>query len=244
MEHIRMNLILLFDDDFTQGQTTARLTGRRLRHVKEVHRAKVGDTLTVGRLDGNLGTGEVLSMDKDAMELAVSLDAPPPPPLPLTLILALPRPKVLNRVIIAATSMGVKRLVLLNAVRVEKSFWQSPRLSEENLLSQRVLGLEQAKDTRLPEILLKNRFKPFVEDELPAMAVGTEKLAAHPYDAVPCPVRVDGPVTLAVGPEGGFIPYEMDKLKEAGFQAVSMGERILRVESAIPALLSRLYPTF
>jgi len=239
-----MNLILLFDDDFTHEATTARLTGRRLRHVREIHRAEVGDTLTVGRLNGSLGTGEVLAMEKDAMELAVTLDTPPPPPLPLTLVLALPRPKVLNRVIIAATSMGVKRLVLLNAVRVEKSFWQSPRLSEENLLAQRVLGLEQAKDTRLPEILLKKRFKPFVEDELPAMADGTEKLAAHPYDAVPCPVQADGPVTLAVGPEGGFIPYEMDKLTEAGFQAVSMGERILRVESAIPALLSRLYPAF
>ncbi|VFQ44698.1 16S rRNA (uracil(1498)-N(3))-methyltransferase [Desulfoluna butyratoxydans] len=237
-----MNLILLFDDDFTHEPGTARLTGRRLRHVREVHRAEVGDTLTVGRLNGSLGAGTVLSLTKDAMELAVALDAPPPPPLPLTLILALPRPKVLNRVIIAATSMGVKRLVLLNAVRVEKSFWQSPRLAEENLLAQRVLGLEQAKDTRLPEILLKKRFKPFVEDELPAMARGTEQLAAHPYDAVPCPVRAKGPVTLAVGPEGGFIPYEMEKLKEAGFQAVSMGERILRVESAIPALLSRLYP--
>jgi len=237
-----MNLILLFDDDFTHDPGTVRLTGRRLRHVKEVHRADVGATLTVGRVNGAMGTGEVLSMEKDAMELAVTLNAPPPPPLPLTLILALPRPKVLNRVIIAATSMGVKRLVLLNAVRVEKSFWQSPRLSDENLLAQRILGLEQAKDTRLPEILLKKRFKPFVEDELPAMADGTKRLAAHPYDAVPCPIQTGGPTTLVVGPEGGFIPYEMDKLKEAGFQAVSMGERILRVESAIPALLSRLYP--
>jgi len=237
-----MNLILLFDDDFTTEPGMVRLTGRRLRHLKEVHRAAVGKTLTVGHANGAIGTGEILSMDNNAVEMTVSLTEPPPAPLPLTLILALPRPKVLNRVIIAATSMGVKRLVLINAVRVEKSFWQSPRVSEENLLAQSVLGLEQAKDTQLPEILLKKRFKPFVEDELPAMARGTEKLVAHPYDATACPMGVGGPTTLAVGPEGGFIPYEIDKLKEAGFDAVSMGERILRVESAIPALLSRLYP--
>ncbi|BCS96879.1 ribosomal RNA small subunit methyltransferase E [Desulfoluna limicola] len=237
-----MNLILLFDDDFTETPGKVRLTGRRLRHLKEVHRAAEGETLAVGRANGAMGTGTILSLEKNAVEMAVTLSEPPPEPLPLTLILALPRPKVLNRVIIAATSMGVKRLVLINAVRVEKSFWQSPRLSEENLLAQTVLGLEQAKDTQLPEILIRKRFKPFVEDELPAMAGDTQRLVAHPYDAVACPVGVCGPTTLAVGPEGGFIPYEIDKLKEAGFDAVSMGERILRVESAIPALLSRLYP--
>ncbi|WP_300672949.1 16S rRNA (uracil(1498)-N(3))-methyltransferase [Desulfoluna sp.] len=237
-----MNLILLFDDDFTDDPKRVRLTGRRLRHVQDIHRAAVGSTLAVGCVNGALGTGDILSIEKNVLEMAVTLDDSPPPPLPLTLILALPRPKVLNRVIIAATSMGVKRLVLLNAVRVEKSFWQSPRLSDENLLAQRVLGLEQAKDTRMPEILLKKRFKPFVEDELTALTAGTLKLAAHPYDAVPCPVNVAAPTTLVVGPEGGFIPYEMEKLKEVGFQAVSMGARILRVESAIPALLSRLFP--
>jgi 16S rRNA (uracil1498-N3)-methyltransferase len=242
MEMECMNLILLFNDDFTDNPKRVRLTGRRLRHLREVHRAAVGETLTVGRMNGAMGTGEILTMEKDAVEIAVTLNDPPPAPLPLTLILAIPRPKVLNRVIIAATSMGVKRLILINAVRVEKSYWQSPRLSEENLLTQSVLGLEQAKDTGMPEILLKKRFKPFVEDELPAMAAGTKRLVAHPYDAVPCPVDISGPTTLIVGPEGGFIPYEMDKLMEAGFQAVSMGERILRVESAIPALLSRLFP--
>ena len=237
-----MNLILLFDTDFTDDPTRVRLTGRRLQHLTEVHGASVGATLTVGRANGNMGTGTVLSMTKTAVEMEVTLTEKPPAPLPLTLIIALPRPKVLNRVIIAATSMGVKRMVLVNSVRVEKSYWQSPRVSEENLLAQRILGLEQAKDTQMPEILTKKRFKPFVEDELPALADGTDKLVAHPYDAAACPMGIHRPTTLAVGPEGGFIPYEIDALKRAGFQAVSMGDRILRVETAIPALLSRLFP--
>ncbi len=237
-----MNLILLFDDDFTADAARVRLTGRRLRHLQEVHRASVGDTLTVGRVNGAMGTGIILSMDKSGVEMAVTLNEAPPAPLPLTLILGLPRPKVLNRVVIAATSMGVKRLVLLNSVRVEKSFWHSPRLSEENLRDQMTLGLEQAKDTQMPELLLKKWFKPFVEDELSELAQDTEKWVAHPYDAQACPMNTQRPTTLIVGPEGGFIPYEIDKMKEVGFHAVSMGERILRVESAIPALLSRLFP--
>ncbi len=137
--------------------------------------------------------------------------------------------------------MGVKRLVLLNSYRVEKSYWQSPVVQKETLREQLILGLEQARDTVLPEVLLRQRFKPFVEDELPALAEGTLPLLAHPVAEGDCPRRVEGPVTLAVGPEGGFIPYEVEKLVECGFQTVSLGERILRVETAVPALLGRLF---
>jgi 16S rRNA (uracil1498-N3)-methyltransferase len=111
----------------------------------------------------------------------------------------------------------------------------------ESLREQLVLGLEQGRDTRLPELLLRPRFRPIVEDELPGMSAGTQALVAHPEAGRPCPRRVAGPVTLAVGPEGGFIPYEIERLEAAGFSAVRLGERILRVESAIPALLGRLF---
>jgi RsmE family RNA methyltransferase len=159
----------------------------------------------------------------------------------MNLILALPRPKVLRRVLRSVSSLGVKKIILLNCFRVEKSFWQSPFLTESNVNEQLVLGLEQARDTVLPEVLLRPRFKPFVEDEAPALVKGTLPLAAHPYAAASCPREVNGAVTLAIGPEGGFIPYELEKLIACGFTPVQMGERILSVESAVPALLARLF---
>ncbi|MDR1841697.1 MAG: 16S rRNA (uracil(1498)-N(3))-methyltransferase [Holophagales bacterium] len=161
-----MNLILLFPDDFV-SERRVRLTGRRLEHVSSVHSAKVGDSLLTGLLGGMMGRARVIALDENALEMDVSLDSPPPPKLPLTLVLALPRPKVLNRVISAATSLGTVRIVLLNAWRVEKSYWKSPRLDEANLFHQRVLGLEQAKDTVLPELRLARFFAPFLRDELP-----------------------------------------------------------------------------
>lgn len=139
------------------------------------------------------------------------------------------------------TAMGVKRIVLLNSFRVEKSFWQSPVLKHENIQKQLVLGLEQARDTILPEVLLKPFFKPFTEDETPALIKDTLALIAHPAAQEPCPRDVRQPVTLAIGPEGGFIPYEVDKLISCGFHAVHLGERILNIEAAVPSLISRLF---
>ncbi len=234
-----MNLILLFEDDFV-APGVAQLRGRRLEHVTGVHRAAVGASLVVGVLNGRIGTGAVSRLD-DVLELQVTLDREPPPPLPLTLILALPRPKVLNRVIASATSLGVKRIILINAWRVEKSYWKSPRLSEENLLLQRVLGLEQARDTVLPVIETRRLFRPFVEEELPSIARDSLALVAHPVAAGSCPRAVGHPVTLAIGPEGGFITQEVESLQRIGFAPVSLGARILRVETAVAALIARLF---
>ncbi|MHC5347706.1 16S rRNA (uracil(1498)-N(3))-methyltransferase [Metapseudomonas furukawaii] len=235
-----MNLLLLEDADFIAANR-ARLEGRRLKHLHEVHRAEAGDSLRVGRLGGSMGQGHLLRLDPDMAELEVTLDQPPPAKLPLTLLLALPRPKMLRRVLQTVAAMGVPRLVLLNSYRVEKSFWQTPFLEPEAIREQLILGLEQARDTQLPEVLIEKRFKPFVEDRLPALAADTLGLVGHPGDFPACPRAVERPVTLAIGPEGGWIPYEVEKLQTAGLQPVQLGERILRVETAVTALLARLF---
>lgn len=236
-----MNLILLFNDDFKNGMERVSLRGRRLQHVREVHRASVGDRLCVGLLDGLIGTGTVTRIDDEALEMYINLDRDPPPPLNATLILALPRPIVLKRILLSASSMGVKRIILLHTRRVEKSYWNSPALSEESIREQLILGLEQARDTILPQVLLRPKFKPFVEDELTGIIEGTLPVVAHPEASEPCPRNVGCPVTLAIGPEGGFIPYEIEMLEACGFKQVSIGERVLRVETAVPVLLSRLF---
>ncbi|MDV7212434.1 16S rRNA (uracil(1498)-N(3))-methyltransferase [Azotobacter beijerinckii] len=235
-----MNLLLLEDADFV-GADRVVLRDRRLRHLQEVHRAEAGDCLRVGRLGQAMGEGRLLRLDAAEAELRVTFDREPPTKLPLTLLLALPRPKMLRRVLQTVAAMGVPRLVLLNSYRVEKSFWQTPFLEPTAIREQLILGLEQARDTVLPEVLIEKRFKPFVEDRLPQLAAGTLGLLGHPGDFPPCPRAVERPVTLAIGPEGGWIPYEVDKLQAAGLAPVQLGERILRVETAVTALLARLF---
>lgn len=235
-----MNLLLLEEADFI-GPDRVILSDRRLTHMQEVHRSVVGDSLRVGRIGGLMGSAQVLRLEAREAELQVTLDQPPPAKLPLTLVLALPRPKMLRRVFQTVATMGVPRVVLVNSYRVEKSFWQTPFLEPEAIREQLILGLEQARDSVLPEIIIEKRFKPFVEDRLPAIANGTLGLVGHPGNHPPCPRALTEPVTLAIGPEGGWIPYEIDLLGKAGLQPVQLGERILRVETAVTALLARLF---
>lgn len=235
-----MNLILLHPEDFGDDGLVS-LSGRRLRHVREVHKAEPGRQLRVGVLNGRMGMAELLASDPDRLLLRVTLDETPPPRLPLTLLLALPRPKMLKRILQTAATLGVQRLVLMNSYRVEKSFWDSPFLQPEAIREELELGLEQGRDTVPPEVMLEKRFKPFVEDRLPAMAADSLRLVAHPVTQQACPVAVNAPVTLAIGPEGGFIPYEVALLQAQGFAPVHLGPRILRVETAVTALASRLF---
>ena len=236
-----MNLILLTEADNFLRDDIVLLDGTRAEHILNTIGIHIEDELTVGLLNGLLGTGTVVAFTNSTVSLQLRLNRSPPSPLPLRLILALPRPKVLRRTVAACSALGIKELIFLNSYRVEKSYWGSPLLKPEQLDRHLKLGLEQAKDTVLPSIRLVKRFKPFVEDELPLLLKNTTPLVAHPYSSKPCPKAASGHITLAVGPEGGFIPYEIDKLNEIGFKGITLGARILKVEAVIPLLIGKLF---
>lgn len=211
-----------------------------INHIKTVLDAAVGARVKVGEIGGNLGTATIASMADDQVLLEeIHLDIPPPAKLELTLILALPRPKVLRRLIMDMTAMGVNRIILLNTARTEKSYWSSPLLArvDEYVLE----GLQQGVDTVRPDVLFAKRFKPFVQDELPGIIGADTAIVAHPYTPQSfgdmCKTRL--PKVLIVGAEGGFVPYEIELLASVGVQAASLGSRILRTEAAVNALLGR-----
>lgn len=228
-----MNLLLLREEEL-RADSTVTLEGRRLTHLREVLKVQRGQRLRVGVLGGLMGTAEVVSADT----LKVSLSEPPPPRANVSLILAVPRPKQLKRVISAVASLGVDRVVLINAARVEKSYFDSKVLNREFLDSLVELGLEQACDTVPPIIELRERLKPFVEDELATWAPGGPRLIPHPYAQAPLsPVPRAQHVTLAIGPDGGWVPYEVELFSQHGFTPVSLGRRVLRGEVAVPSIL-------
>ena len=156
----------------------------QVTHVKEILKAKVGDSLTIAEIGANIGKATIAQINQNEILLKdIVLDKKPPAKLDLTVVLALPRPKVLRRMIMDMTSLGVNKLIIVNSYRTQKSYWQSPLL---NRIDEFVFeGLQQAIDTVPPVIELKKRFKPFVEDEFPALLLEHEEKAnaviAHPY---------------------------------------------------------------
>lgn len=234
-----MNIVLLLDEDFVDRDRVV-ISGRRLEHIKEVHGAVKGDSLRVGKLNGKLGEGEILSIDDKRIAMKIKLYEDPPQPSDIQLVMAMPRPKVFRRMLQDMTTMGIKKINVIKTWKVEKSFWESPVLDEEKLRESMILGLEQAKDTILPEIRVYKRFKPFVEDELPDIIRGTECLLGHPGGDSSCEKSEGKKVTLAIGPEGGFTPYEVEMFRNQGFKVFSLGERILRVETVLPYIVGKL----
>jgi RsmE family RNA methyltransferase len=237
-----LNLLLLDPGDL-DGER-ARVGGRRARHVVEVLRAAPGDRIAVGLVGGAMGEAEVLAASVEEVLLAVRLGASPPPRSPVSLVLALPRPKILRKVLQASAAMGIARIALVGTYRVEKSYFGSPLLAPEAIEAELRLGLEQGRDTVLPVVTLHRFFKPFVEDDLDLAfpREGTERLLAHPHapgpvDGIP---RAGRTAVVAIGPEGGFTPYEAETLAARGFTPFSLGPRPLRVDVAVPFTVAQV----
>lgn len=233
-----MNIILLREHDWINDKTV-RLTDYRAHHLINIIKANMGQTLRVGLINGDRGSAKVSQLTESTVELEVMLVDAPLARHPIQLVLALPRPKMLRRVFRSVAEFGVAELHLIHSFRVEKSYWQSPFLDEDKIEVAFIQGLERAGDTVLPRVFQHKRFKPFLEDVLPSISEQRSLLIAHPGADTALPTNTGTPTTLLIGPEGGFIDYEVDLAKAMGAQEVSLGTRILSVDTAVCAALAR-----
>lgn len=240
-----MNIILAEAGEVDSRLLT--LSDHRAKHIVKVLRAELGDRVRVGLINGKMGSGTILAIKKKypfSVEMELDLNEPPRVPPPLDLILALPRPIMLKRILSQVTALGVGTIHLINASRVEKSFWEAGILQPEEYRTHLLHGLEQAVDTRLPTIQIHSKFKPFIEDIFPSFAENYHQLLlAHPTGRKRLDNIIDnknGRIALAVGPEGGWIDSEVEKFQEQGFHSCTIGERILKVDTAVIALHARI----
>lgn len=234
-----MNLIILKETDFVSDNEVI-LKDRRAKHIISIHKGFKGKELTVGKLNSMIGRGLILDISKEEVRMEVKFFKNPPLESNIEIIMAMCRPKVFKRILQDITSMGVKKIHVIKTWKVEKSFWESPVLEEENILEAMILGLEQGKDTILPEIKIHKAFKPFVEDIAPVISENKICLLANPGGNEKVSKTNKEKMLVAIGPEGGFIPYEVDKFKEIGFKEISLGDRIYRVETTIPYIIGKL----
>jgi RsmE family RNA methyltransferase len=237
----RLNLII-FESDEVNDSGGVRLHGARAAHLVNVLKVTPGHEVRVGIIDGPRGVGGVVSVADATVELRCAFDASVPPRPRVDLLLALPRPKVLRRLWSQIAALGVGRIILTNAARVERNYFDTHVLTPECYRPLLIEGLQQARDTRLPAVSIHRQFKALVEDELDGMFASGLRLAADPDAMLPvgaaAGTRGEERVLLAVGPEGGWNDFERGLFRAHGFQFVGMGPRTLRTDTACIALLA------
>ena len=239
-----MNLILLEASDVAGG-CDVRLSGTRAAHLRNVLRVAAGHLVRVGILGGPCGVGTVQSVSDDTIELQCSFETTLPTRPQIDLLLALPRPKVLRRLWAQFAALGVGQIVLTNAERVERHYFDTHVLTPECYRPLLVEGLQQARDTRLPTVSIHRRFKVLVEDELDALFGRGLRVVADPAATKRAVAvvqeSVEERVLLAVGPEGGWTDFEVQLLETHGFKPFGMGSRTLRTDTACIALLALVH---
>lgn len=264
-----MNLILLSQEeadaaDAAGGVLELPADDRRAVHVATVLKPEAGASVRLGVVGGGAGRVAVAVLERGCVRLgpwvqehretghsptvpspALLRSLPPlPPPPSVELLLAMPRPKVMMRLWSMIAQLGVTRITLTNACRVEKSYFSSQAVDRSRYMAELQEGLEQAVCTRMPEVRIEMRLKPFVEDDLDALCPpgSVQRLVCHPGSGPSIAQAVSrerpGGLLLAIGPEGGWVDFELELLRSRGFEQVSLGPRVLTTEVAVVSLLT------
>ncbi len=233
-----MNLLLVQEKNLLKHDLF-RAEPEQALHLHSVLHAKAGDTVKAGILGGNLGKAEILECSKhEALLRFTELSTPPPEKKKLRFVIALPRPQSFKKCLHFIASAGIPEVHFIQTARVEKSYWNSAAMQEEQIRQELLLGLQQGVDTILPELSFHPSFRAWKGNPMPP----GKRLIAHPLNAQPCPYAVKEEIFAAIGPEGGFIPAETEAFREMGFTCVELGSYILRVEFALAYMTGRLTP--
>jgi len=236
-----VNLILLEERDRV-GSSSVTLSDVRAAHLLNVLEVVPGQTVRVGLLDGPLGVGHVESAGDGRVTLRCVFDADIPPRPRVDLLLALPRPKVMRRLWAQLAALGVGQIILTNAERVERPYFDTHVLDETCYRPLLIEGLQQARDTRLPIVSIHRQFKILVEDHLTTLFGDGFRLVADPHGTTSVASAIaehpDRRVLVAIGPEGGWNAFELALFQAHGFRLVGLGPRTLRVDTACTAVLA------
>ena len=233
-------MLLLYPDDL-QGDHVA-LHDHRAEHVLRVLGAVPGTILRAGLVDGPVGTMEISAVEDHSLSGRWTPTGPGPRLPALDLLLALPRPKVMKRLWAQLAALGVRRIVLTNAEGVERNYFDTHVLEPDYLRKALEEGLQQAGHTRIPQVQVTRRFKPFLEDEADGVFPQGLRIVAHPSERCDLPEHIRAKqaqeVVLAVGPETGWTAFELDLLSQRGFQKAGLGPLTLRSDTACVALMA------
>jgi 16S rRNA (uracil1498-N3)-methyltransferase len=209
-------------------------------HVAKVLRARVGDEVILFNGDGREFSGEIDAVRGSRVTVSVG----PPQvidresPLAVTLVQCVPRGDRMDFIVQKATELGVTRLIPVTSQRSVVRL--DDRQSETKAAHWRAVAVsacEQCGRNRLPQIDAPRALIDYLgAEEWSGPRLVLEPECTSGATALPIESRVE----LAIGPEGGFAPEELEAFRIAGFERVRLGPRILRTETAALAAVTWL----
>ena len=235
-----MNIIILTGKDKIDNHQYL-LTDQRYLHIRDILKLERNDSLEIGILNGELGNAVVENINEERVILTIKEYYPVKKTTnQIEIVCALPRPQTLKKVLNISAAMGVSEISLVKAEKVEKSYFQSPLLKENNYTKFLIDGLSQGKLTTLPKVTINRRFKEFIKNKFPkkeSICILTNPGSRYYLSKLN---DINNNLVIAIGPEAGWNQYEINFMKEAGFKEFKLSEKILRVENALVAVLSQI----
>lgn len=229
-----MNIILFAKNEL---DVPLPLDDPRATHVLEVIGCGRGDSFDIGLIDGPRGKARIVAIGKCDLRLEFHFSTHIPQLYPVVMIIGLPRPPSARRILKDLTSQGAAELHFVATDKGEKSYLNSRLWSRQEY--QRLLreGAEQAFCTRLPEVAVHTSLVACLD----LLGGEADRLALDNYEAT-LSLRDyrarQACCILAVGSERGWSTPERDLLRERRFLLVSIGERVLKTETACIAGLA------
>ncbi len=222
--------------DEVRGDKAA-LTGKHAEHLSRVLRARVGQEFDVSA-GGRLRRGRVVAVDEDRVEFALGEELPAPAEAQVTLLLAIYKFDRMEWALEKLTELGAARIMPVIARRTDAGLARAAGKRVERWRRIAQEAAEQSRRLEPPEILAPARLKDAVATTALTRIVLAESEQSVSLADV---VRVHPPgesLALAVGPEGGWAEDELRLFAEAGWTAASLGQRILRAETAAIAAMA------
>lgn len=227
-----MNIILF---ESSKKIYTIASSDYRYKHIKSVLKLSAGDSFHAGIANGKKGSALITEFNNTSITVSFTAKEEGRLSLPITLIIGHPRPPAAKRIIKDCTSMGVSRIIFYRAKNAEKSYFKSKLWKENEFKKSRLEGAEQGGHTSLPVIERCYSLKTLFQEN---NFTNSLKLCFNKSDPNKQPALKCTSAVLAVGPERGWVPGELEILSANGFQFISLGDTILRTETAASSVVS------
>ena len=208
-----------------------------LKHIHQTLKLKLNDKVKCTILNVGLFEAQVISLSENSCKFEIqskirSCDSW------FNLVVGISRPQTTKKILEHATTFGASKIHFFKANLSEKSYLDAKVFEGNSFLEHTTAGLSQsALYFKLPEVRV-DKYNPastyVAESNKFILDLKADKsFLDHSIDFT-------RPITLAVGPERGFIAEDLERFHQAGFISVKISSSILRVEHAIYSAISQL----